>query len=424
MSKSATIVYAMEITRPSFLRRMVLLIFFPFCLQLCAANPSNYSLWMSTSIISRGQGIMTAQGGSSALLQAGITQNAFHRLVTQYPNSDLVESIASYIKNSADSVVPFVQNATFDTSYPLDRLSNGNAMLTLSQQTGNSTYLSTVQDLYESVTLQPRNLVGGLWYYVYPNWSYLDGMYSYAPFSAAYAASFNKTNIESVFDEIMYQLDLLWHHCHDNSTNLLVHGYDYSKTAVWANPITGGSPYVWGRSLGWYTMALVDTLEILSPYCYLPQWEKLKSKFEWLSSALVKAVDPVSGAWWQILNAPGREENYIESSGSSMFVYALLKGERLGWINGVRDVGTKAYGYIVESFVDNFHNGTLGWNGTVTVCSLNSTASYEVSSPILSPMERMQILTNWFFVIVLHFATDSLQQRARLWSVCAGFLGV
>jgi rhamnogalacturonyl hydrolase YesR len=62
-----------------------------------------------------------------------------------------------------------------------------------------------------------------------------------------------------------------------------------------------------------------------------------------------------------------------------MFVYALLKGARLGWLDGVQDVAEKAYGYLVDTFVDDFRNGTLGWNGTVSVCRLNSTASYSVS---------------------------------------------
>ncbi|KAF2176657.1 glycoside hydrolase family 105 protein [Zopfia rhizophila CBS 207.26] len=338
---------------------------------------------MSTSIVSRGQGIMTAQGGSSAPLQAGITQKAFRRLVYQYPNR--TEPFAAYIEKSVDSVVPYFQNATFDISYPLDRLSNGNNLITLSQETGNTTFSSTVEALRQSIDLQPRNLAGGLWYYVYPNWSYLDGMYSFAPFAALYAATYNKTNIDTVLNNIVLQFDLLWDHCYDNSTNLLVHGYDYSKTAIWANPDTGRSPYVWGRSLGWYLMALVDTLEILLPYRRYSQWMILKSQFEKLSTALVKAVDPASGAWWQILNAPGRSGNYIESSGSSIFVYALLKGERLGWLSGVQIVAVRAYNYIADTFVDEFHNGTLGWNGTVAVCSLNSTASFEyyISQPIL-----------------------------------------
>lgn len=348
---------------------------------------------------------MTAQGGSSALLQAGITQNALSRVVNQYRNDELTASFQSYIKTSVDSVIPFIGNATFDTSYPLDRLSNGDSIITQYLATGNATYYSSALALQQSIDLQPRNGAGGLWYYVYPNWSYLDGMYSYAPFSALLRTKLHDGSIENSIDDIALQLNLLWDHCHDNATNLLVHGYDFSKTAIWANPITGGSPHVWGRSLGWYMISLVDTLEILSPYNHLPQWARIKAHFERLALALVRAVDPVSGAWWQILDQPGRDGNYIESSGSSMFVYALLKGERLGWLQSVQGPAVKAYEYIAETFVDKFANRTLGWNGTVSVCSLNSTASYDVC--ILSDFQLTKTTDN--FLLVLYRPAYSLQ---------------
>ena len=42
-------------------------------------------------------------------------------------------------------------------------------------------------------------------------------------------------------------------------------------------------------------------------------------------------------------------------------------------------MGRKAYDYMINNFVVKNANGTLGWDKTVTVCSLNSTATYEVS---------------------------------------------
>lgn len=130
-------------------------------------------------------------------------------------------------------------------------------------------------------------------------------------------------------------------------------------------------------------MALVDTLELLPrtpKYC--PAFHHLKRRFNNLSTELLRAVDDTSGAWWQILDQPNREGNYIESSGSAMFVYSLLKGARLGFLserNDLTKVATRAYEYVVDNFVVSNGDGTLGYNGTVAVCSLNSTATYEVS---------------------------------------------
>jgi hypothetical protein len=293
----------------------LLILFLSVAVQSATNHSPLYSQWMASSIASRKQGILTGQEGSSGLLQAGFVQKAFRSLVAQYPDHDTARTFSAYITASVDSVVPLLQNATLDTSYPLDRLSNGNAMIALNKETGNTTYASTLNALRRSIDLQPRNRAGGLWYYVYPGWSYLDGMYSFAPFATQYATEVNASNVDSAFQDVTLQLELLFSHCHDNITRLLVHGYDYEKTAVWANPVTGASSYVWGRSLGWYMMALVDTLEILSPYRRMQQWELLLERFMKLSAALVQAVDPVSGAWWQIPTKSGERGTTLSRVG-------------------------------------------------------------------------------------------------------------
>ncbi|KAF7522207.1 hypothetical protein G7054_g12226 [Neopestalotiopsis clavispora] len=403
--------------------------------QVKKDTATEYSYRMAASIISRGQGIMTGSGGSSELLQAGFTQKAFTALLDKYAQTGQNETrdmngfmhkVRQYIINSAESVAPFVSNATKDAlSYPMDRLSNGNALLALSERAypganvTTDTFRGAAQALRDSIELNRRNDEGGLWYFTYPYWSYLDGMYSLAPFYSQWAlatGASNKTGetntTQANLDDMMLQLDLLWEHCHNETSGLLVHGYDASKTAVWADPITGASPHVWGRSLGWYAMALVDTLEILasasshvhpvSPLSLAPSSSPscgddlgsystaITEKFRSLAAAIIAAVDPTTSAWWQVLDQPGREGNYIESSGSAMFAYALLKGSRLGYLNDTAqqtqavNLGTQATKYLTNHFVVDNGNGTLGYNGTVSVCSLNSTASYEyyIGQPI------------------------------------------
>ncbi|KAF9264318.1 Six-hairpin glycosidase [Marasmius fiardii PR-910] len=368
---------------------------------------------MATSIISRSQGLATGLGGPSELLQAGFMQKAFRRLLESKDdlNSSYTQLITDYITKSVDSVVPRVSNATTDAlTYPLDRLSNGNNLMTLYQQTESLSYQEALRALRESVDLQRRNKEGGLWYYhVYPEWSYLDGMFSFAPFHLSYALSQPGSDGESMVKDVLHQLDLLWEHCYHEETGLLVHGYDESLTAVWVNQDdprkTGASPHVWGRSLGWYTMAFVDSLELISsalnselslspqiPTASLSELQAfLLPRFQLLSAAILRSADNETGGWFQVIEEPGREGNYIESSASAMFVYSLLKGSRLGFFaDGGRsqlyvESARKAYRYILDNFVvRNGTDGTLGYNGTVAVCSLNSTATFEyyVGQPI------------------------------------------
>lgn len=342
---------------------------------------------MADSVISRGQAVVE-QGSSpsaSTYLQVGFFQSAIIRLIDYYhtPGSVCAESNwEKYMQTSTDSIKPYLLNATKDTSYPLDRLSTGKGLLHQFEEYHTSTASEALHSLRDSINLQNKNALGGYWYFEYPNWSYLDGMYSLVPFLLTYTAHFDPKN-ESVTDDVIHQLDLLWTHCYQNESGLLVHGYDASKTASWANPVTGASPIVWDRSLGWYIMSLVDGLELSSPF---PQRlvDYLRRRLEQLAESVISAADPETGCWWQVMTLPNKQGNYIESSGSAMFTAALFKAARLGYLpekfaSEARKAAGKCYNHLVDAFVVKNENGTLGYNGTVSVCSLNSSASYEVS---------------------------------------------
>ncbi|KAJ5759177.1 hypothetical protein N7520_006333 [Penicillium odoratum] len=348
---------------------------------------------MADSIISRGQAILENETDSSLLLQVGVFQTALLDLIESPSGRYMEQNWKLYLSESGDSVIDVVDNATNDVKLPLDRLSVGKGLFYLYDETGNNTYKKTLTALRISIDLQPRNMFGGLWYYVYPNWSYLDGMFSLLSFYPLYTSTFDISNMTEVNNDLFHQLELLWEHCYDNATGLLFHGYDATKTASWANPITGASPIVWDRALGWFMMGLVDLLELPLMDSRVATW---RARFVALADAVVHAVDPASGGWWQVMNFPGRTGNYIESSGSAMFTYALYKGVRLGLLQdsnpqeslsqkpfghlrtNYTSIATRAYRTLVDRFVVENPDGTLSYNGTVSVCSLNSTASYEV----------------------------------------------
>ena len=383
-----------------------------FALPNVSNSTSPLSLQMAYSIMSRQEGIYTPSLGSSGPLQAGIVQKTFTQLMHQYPNDTLSSSLNSYIAHSADSLLSIFANTTSALRYSMDRLSTGNAFVALAQSTGEEKYVRAVEVLRHSVDANERNSEAGLWYYVYPNWSYLDGMFSFGPFSALYSATYDPANA-TAWADLKRQFDLLAEHCAyqgPGGEGLLVHGYDDSRTAVWANNSLGQSPHVWGRSLGWYVLGLLETLGVLDEYEGQTNSSAVRElrrdfgqEFQVRMQAVARAVDPATGAWWQLLDQPGREGNYIESSGSAMFTWALLAGVRKGYLSNSTDtsevsnttspssnasyvdIARRAYGYLEDTFVVHNSNGTLGWNGTVSVCSLNSTASYEyyTSRPIL-----------------------------------------
>jgi rhamnogalacturonyl hydrolase YesR len=399
---------------------------------LAHPNPQNgslsYSLQMANSIISRHQGVLKSSTDSSNMLQAGFTQKAFRQIIQQYPTHPLAPTYASYIQSSINSVIPALSNATLDTTaFSLDRLSSGNGLIYAYQETGNESYRIALETLVKSIDLQPKNAEGSLWYYVYPNYTYLDGMYSLAPFATLYT-----NTSHSPIVNVSYQLERAWAHTYHPSSGLNVHGYDASKRAVWADASTGASPHVWGRSLGWFSMALIDTLELMSSSQLLNSntstSEKLiKRYFTHLMSRVVDAADPATGAWWQVMDEPERKGNYVESSASAMFVYSLLKGVRLGYLGADSwgnaeyvKVARRAYEYMVDTWVVQNGNGTLGWNGTVSVCSLNSSASFEVCI-------TRKTFPQWgadTSILVLCWTTIVVQQCFGFGVFCVGVAGV
>lgn len=81
------------------------------------------------------------------------------------------------------------------------------------------------------------------------------------------------------------------------------------------------------------------------------------------------------------MGQPGREKNYIESSGTAMFIYAMLKGIRMGYLDSETylETATVAYEKMVERFVSVNADGGLDWAGTVSVGSLSGKGDYDVS---------------------------------------------
>lgn len=210
-------------------------------------------------------------------------------------------------------------------------------------------------------------------------------------FYAAYTALFEPMN-QTAWDDITLQFSLMHantkqYNATTNQTNtgLLYHGYDYSHVQDWASPDRGHSPEVWDRALGWYFMALVDVLQI-APAEQTNLTSALKSILADLAPNLVKAADEKTGVWWLVLTWPGREGNYLESSAGSMFIYALLRAVRLGFLDDVDGsyvkAAKKAFEYATTSgkWVETNNNGTMSYNETVVVGSLQPGNDYDVSS--------------------------------------------
>jgi rhamnogalacturonyl hydrolase YesR len=271
--------------------------------------------------------------------------------------------------------------------YSLDNINAGRTLLTLGQQTDldYTKYQHAAELLHQQLDAQPRTKEGAYWHKQrYPNQLWLDGLYMAEPFAAEYAQLFHRP---ADFDHVARQFAQVEKHLVDPKTGLLYHGYDESRGQAWANKTTGQSPNFWGRGIGWYAMALVDVLDYF-PKDH-PERKNLIKYLQRLAPVLARYQDPKTGVWWQVTDQGGRAGNYVEASASCMFVYALQKGVRLGYLDRkYAAVARKGYAGILRQFVQTEPDGTLALNGTVSVGGLGGTpyrdGSYEyyLSEPI------------------------------------------
>jgi unsaturated rhamnogalacturonyl hydrolase len=275
----------------------------------------------------------------------------------------------AYIKAAVDK---YVTNDGAITGYKadgqtLDDIEMGRAVLLVYRVTQDAKYAKAAKFLHEQLALQKRTASGGYWHKnIYPNQMWLDGAYMAEPFRAEYATMFQEP---SEFDDIAKQFLLMDQHMRDPKTGLLKHGWDESKQMPWADKATGLSPEVWARADGWYAMALVDALDWF-PKNH-PQRAALIAVLNRTMAAVVKAQDPASGLWWQVMSRPGETGNYFEASASCMFTYALAKGVRMGYLPQADESSAKrGWEGIQKQFVTVDADGNSVLHGTVKVGGL------------------------------------------------------
>ncbi|MBN2984907.1 glycoside hydrolase family 88 protein [Cohnella algarum] len=253
------------------------------------------------------------------------------------------------------------------TDYNLDQINMGRLLFPLYERTGREKYAKAIRLLSLQLEKQPRTTEGGYWHKrIYPRQMWLDGLYMAGPFRCMLAAAFGSGRPEE-FDDIAIQFELMERHARDPKTGLLYHGWDESREQAWADRITGCSPHFWSRSIGWYMMALADSLERF-PAGHVGK-SRLAAMLERLVSAVTVYQDAETGMWHQITDAGGREGNYAEASGTAMFVYAILKGIRLGVVPSVFE-GTAERGFAGLLR----HAARADADGTFRLCRINRVA--------------------------------------------------
>ena len=275
---------------------------------------------------------------------------------------------------------------TFDADkHNLDDINEGRVLFELYERTGLEKYRRAAVGLWAALNTQPRTFEGSFWHkQIYPNQVWLDGIYMAQPFSALYQKHFGAGDYSDVFRQIM----TVQARMRDRRTGLYCHGYDASRAAFWADPVTGRSKCFWLRSLGWFSVALADLIEIIPP---CDGRNRLIAVFADLMKSLLAFSDPETGMYSQVPDRPDEKGNYLESSGSAMVAYAMLKGARLGVLDKAYAAqGQKTFDGIIEKYL-RCEGGEMNLGGICLVAGLgpednrrrDGTYAYYISEPVV-----------------------------------------
>lgn len=273
----------------------------------------------------------------------------------------------------------------------IDMILSGRVLLEVHSQQPSEKLKFAIETLRAQLVTQPRTSDGGFWHKQrYPWQMWLDGLYMGSPFLARYATTHQSSG---EYEEVVEQITLMDMHAYDPETGLHHHGWDERREQSWADPETGVSPCFWGRSVGWYAMAVVDCLDDLPPT--LEGTDKVQEIFQRIAKGIAARQDEKSGLWWQVLDQPRREGNYLESTCSAMFVYALAKGINRGYLDRATymPVVEKGYQGLVSERIRTDENGHIHLTHCCEVAGLGFTSAtghprdgsfaYYISEPVI-----------------------------------------
>jgi unsaturated rhamnogalacturonyl hydrolase len=225
-----------------------------------------------------------------------------------------------YIQEYVDELVDDYGNFYFARD-ELDAIQAGLLLFRLEKRTGLRKYRIAADKLRALYATLNRTSEGGFWHKdKYPGQMWLDGLYMGGVFALKYAAAYGD---DSLIGMAIHQERLMRKAMRDERTGLLFHAWDETRRMSWADARTGCSPELWGRALGWYGLAVAEFLDLLP--CGHPDRTELEGVQKAFIHALIRYQDEKSGLWYQVVDKGHLLDNWLETSCSSLFVYAIAK---------------------------------------------------------------------------------------------------
>lgn len=270
-------------------------------------------------------------------------------------------------------------------TYNVDSINEGRVLFQLYDEFHKEKYQKAINLLYSQLKNQPRTKEGNFYHKkIYTNQVWLDGLYMAQPFYVSYAKRYDTSLIKDSIRQFKNVYEIMF----DKKKRLYYHGYDSSKTIFWCDKKTGLSPNFWLRSIGWYTVALIDVYSLLDDKKQKAEIEKI---FKETIDGILLYEDKERHMFYQVVDRKDVKGNYLETSGSAMIAYALLKGARLGVLDeSYRKKGLVIFESICEQRLSE-KNGILNLSGICLMAGLgpenhlerDGSIKYYLSEPVV-----------------------------------------
>ena len=295
--------------------------------------------------------------------------------------SDFVEKFVDYYVSEDGSILGYDKE-----KYNLDDVNEGRVLFPLYKKTGKEKYRLAIELQKSQLNDQPRTCTGNFWHkLIYPNQIWLDGLYMAQVFNTMYAKEYGGKD----YKDVLMQIKNVRKYMFDEERKLFYHGLDCSKTAFWANKETGLSKNFWLRAIGWFTVSMVDIISILDDEAAKAE---ISAIFRETIDGILQYRDSDSGMYYQVVNMGEREGNYLETSGSAMIAYAIMKGARIGALPiEYWSLGKETFDGITKKHLAISEDGSLNLSGICLVAGLgpennlrrDGSFEYYISEPVV-----------------------------------------
>ncbi len=281
--------------------------------------PAQLAIPLAKSVMARYPDYRTAYWKDYTYVQ-GYMFEAMNRLGQLTGDTSYINYMKRYVDNFVDADGNYKGGALTN----LDNFMTGSAFCTLYASTGDERYKKVAFQILEGVKTYPSS-DGQFWHGNKAPNMWVDGVFMMQMFLIRCGQLVGETDY--CYDIACRNIKAAARHL-QRPDGLMLHAWttEPSKTE-WADS-NGLSPEVWSEGMGWYSLVVPELLAVL-PESH-SDYKEIKDIYLKMANGLKHWQDKNTGGWFMVVDKGSNPLNFIDPSGTAMFVYSIQRGIDLG----------------------------------------------------------------------------------------------